>query len=208
MRPWTRELPPYLTGSDDLFKDETCTCGKYNYLQNILSKDEHLKDFENWKRDNYYDIIKPKPVVTGSFLPVEFISSGYKVDPNESVSLKIRIDGEDHIKIVCTFTCLYGDVIPSDSFYDTSSEESAPIQSKNIETTIGNFNSAKIKYVPNTYDARKLEDIVHLKITGATMEFEISFPVTIHRSKIPVLIYRPSSDIVKRVTVVTKTFLR
>ena len=77
-----------------------------------------------------------------------------------------------------------------------------------IEMTVNQFNNAAFSYVPNTYDARKLEDIVHLYVIGAELDFEISFPVSIERLKMPVLTHRPLSNIDKRVTIVTKTFLR
>ena len=201
LRPWSRKIPPLLTPPENLFKDNTCACGKYDYSKTVSNKGEHLKDFENWKRDNYYDIVKPEAILTKSFLPVEFVSSGYKVEPDESVSLKIRIDAEDDIKIFCTFSTRYGDIIPSDSY-------SAPIQSRTMEMTVAGFNGAMLRYIPNTYDARKLEDLVQLKVTGSELDFEISFPVTIERMKMPVMNHRPTLDIAKRVTIVTKTFLR
>ena len=73
--------------------------------------------------------------------------------------------------------------------------------------TIEEFNLSKFKYVPNTYDSRKLEDLVTMKTSG-NIEVEISFPVTIERAKMPVLVHRTSNVITDRVTVITKTFLR
>ena len=66
---------------------------------------------------------------------------------------------------------------------------------------------ADARYIPTSYDARKLEDIVTFEVCG-DVEFSIAFPVTIERTRMPVLSQRLSSLAIDRVTVITKTFLR
>ncbi|CAG5112056.1 Oidioi.mRNA.OKI2018_I69.chr2.g6312.t1.cds [Oikopleura dioica] len=75
--------------------------------------------------------------------------------------------------------------------------------------TVGEFNAAlqQTTYIPEAYDGRKLEDVVTLEVVG-DINFRIQFPVTIERTKLPVLTQRKSNSIKDRVTVITKTYLR
>ena len=94
-----------------------------------------------WKRDNYFEQNKPPPTFAKSHLPVSYVTSGYEIDPTESVKLQIFVVGDPASHVTGRFSCNFGEI-------------SWPVKGK---TTVGRINKAlKVfaVYTPTTYDAR------------------------------------------------------
>lgn len=68
----------------------------------------------------------------------------------------------------------------------------------------------EFNYYVNHFDARRLRDIITVKVTRIATgeEFEAKFPVDISRPEMPVLSVRDGDSFAEKVTIVTKTFMR
>ncbi|CAG5096369.1 Oidioi.mRNA.OKI2018_I69.XSR.g14585.t1.cds [Oikopleura dioica] len=203
LRPWSRKIPDIFATKKN--EHENCECGKERFTGH--RSEVHLHDHRLWERDNFFQIAKPAVLMTPSNLPVEFVSSGYKVQPFESVKLKIKITDSPTKEINAKFSSYFGIIdCPLFSTFEIQDEHHSTFNQK---ITVEDFNAKlqETKYIPQIYDGRKLEDIVTLEVTGE-VSFKIRFPVTIERTKIPVLTQRKTEAIIDRVTVITKTYLR
>ena len=87
LRPWSRKIPDIFSTKRN--EHEVCECGEERFTGH--RSEVHIHDHALWERDNFFQIAKPAVLLTSSNLPVEFVSSGYKVQPFESVKLKIKI---------------------------------------------------------------------------------------------------------------------
>ena len=104
-----------------------------------------------WKRDNYFEQNKPLPTFAKSHLPVSYITSGYEIDPTESVKLQIFVDGDPDSYVTGKFSCNFGII-------------SWPVKGK---TTVGRINKAlKVfaLYTPTTYDARNDSNLLNIAV--------------------------------------------
>ncbi|CAG5077043.1 Oidioi.mRNA.OKI2018_I69.PAR.g8618.t1.cds [Oikopleura dioica] len=155
----------------------------------------------NLQRDFYYELNKPPPTTCKPKIPVEYVSSGYQVEPNESAKLEIKIisQNDPEIRISGKFEAKFGEV--------KLSKLPRNLDVRNLTVEEMNAGLAGAWYHPTKYDARKLVDIVKFTVEG-DLNFTIEFPITIHWSKLPVLNHRTSDAVEDRVTVLTKTYLR
>jgi len=118
-----------------------------------------------WKRDNYFEQSKPPPTFAKSHLPVSYITSGYEIDPTESVKLQIFVVGNPDRYVTGKFSCNFGKI-------------SWPFKSK---TTVGRMNKAlKVfaLYTPTTYDARNDSNLFYFIILTVVFHFKAVFWVT------------------------------
>ena len=146
LKGWDRKIPEEYRHVENLYDKHFCECswgGKFNFteLANQTHLPVHKKDLELWKRDNYFDQNKPPPTFAKSHLPVSYITSGYEIDPTESVKLQIFVVGSPDIYVTGNFSCNFGEI----SWPETG------------KTTVGKMNDALevfAVYTPTTYDAR------------------------------------------------------
>ena len=77
LRPWSREIPEIFNE----IEGGTCECGKDGFTARRPARGlrEHLDDVKLWERDHYFEIAKPPLLLTTGNIPVEYASSGYKV---------------------------------------------------------------------------------------------------------------------------------
>jgi len=156
LKGWDRKIPEAYGRVEELYEKKSCECswgGKFNFteLANQTHLPLHKMDLELWKRDNYFDQSKPPPTFAKSHLPVSYITSGYEIDPTESVKLQIFVSG-DPIKFVTgNFSCNFGEI----SWPETG------------KTTVGRMNDALevfAVYRPTTYDARNDSKLVNIAL--------------------------------------------
>jgi hypothetical protein len=110
-----------------------------------------------WKRDNYFQQSKPPPTFAKSNLPVSYITSGYEIDPTESVKLQIFVDGNPDSYVTGKFSCNFGII-------------SWPVKGK---TTVGRMNKAlKVfaLYTPTTYDARNDSNLLNIAVFNSLLK--------------------------------------
>ena len=100
----------------------------------------------NLLRDFYYDLNKPPPTTCQPKIPVEYVSSGYQVEPNESVKLEIKIMEDADIRISGKFEAKYGEV--------TLSKLPRNLDVRNLTVEEMNAGLAGAWYHPTKYDAR------------------------------------------------------
>ena len=110
-----------------------------------------------WKRDNYFEQNKPPPTFAKSHLPVSYITSGYEIDPTESVKLQIFVVGNPDSYVTGKFSCNFGKI-------------SWPVKSK---ITVGRMNKAlKVfaVYTPTTYDARNDSNLLNIAVLNSYLK--------------------------------------
>ena len=80
LRPWSRTIPkPFKTAN---YIEKMCECGDYRYSGK--TSEEHNLDHSLWERDHFFEISKPPVLKSKPNLPVEFVTSGYKVQEKDS----------------------------------------------------------------------------------------------------------------------------
>ena len=94
-----------------------------------------------WKRDNYFEQNKPPPTFAKSHLPVSYVTSGYEIDPTESVKLQIFVVGDPARHVSGRFSCNFGEI-------------SWPVKGKTTVATMNKALKVFAVYTPTTYDAR------------------------------------------------------
>ena len=147
LKGWNRIIPETYPKAEDMYKGKICKCdfaGKsfdFVKMSKKENKDKHLEDFELWKRDFYFEINKPPIIISKSNLPVEYVSSGYEIEPIESVELKIKIVADPEKKVSGRFTAHFGEVR-----WTGDGEMAVFEMNKALE---------KARYYPKFYDARK-----------------------------------------------------
>jgi len=156
LKGWDRTIPEAYERLEDLYEEEVCECswgGKYNFngVSNQTHVPIHKKDMELWKRDNFFDQNKPPPTFAKSHLPVSYITSGYEIDPTESVKLQIFVAGDPDKYVTANFSCNFGEI-------------SWPEKGK---TTVGRVNDALevfALYTPTKYDARNDSNLFYFAL--------------------------------------------
>ncbi|CAG5103038.1 Oidioi.mRNA.OKI2018_I69.chr1.g584.t1.cds [Oikopleura dioica] len=191
------------------------------------------QQFEQYKNFNLHEQMAYPLLKRGPFNPIEIPSFGIHMEHLEALNLPIQIhlpkDEKIKIDLQCSY-CQFG--IVKNNFFKDFTEKNFNFLSRNflkmqfwdkmqyqprsyprdIVRTVEETNELLkiINYYVTLFDARRLRDIVTVKITRTASgeEFEAKFPVDIHRPEMPILSVRDGDSFAERVTIVTKTFMR
>ena len=142
--------------------------------------------------------------------PIEFVSSGYEIEPDEEFTPFIRTHcGTGRVRI--QLQSFFGKF-----FLSRENERSYP--ASNLEKTADSDEElAKIletlRYSTFIFDGKTLQDFVQVTVTcndqtSQSTSHLAMFPILIRRRPIPQLFPAKTASLNDRLTIVTKTFLR
>ena len=143
-----------------------------------------------------------------SSVPIQYISSGIKIDPDDRITPLMKIIGAPSANIQFELISYFGafDIVSSVPVEDLG-ERNGPVFTKftMAEKTVQEVNHilSSFVYTVRIYDAKPIIDYVKLRTWG-DINAEVNYPIEIVRKPMPVMTFRENDRLIDKVTIVTK----
>lgn len=208
---WDLELPEIFTNQNQVYSQFTCDCPEQSSTNRFTDVDSKLRkfreeDMKQFIKTNYFEQAKMPLVISKANSPIEFVSAGYDIEPDEEFSPYIVIHCDTKEEIEVRLESYFGQFKVADGKRKKFWIE---LKSQNVQEM--NILLQRLRYTPFIYDGRPYMDYIRVKLTCDPGETSSALmPVSIRRRPLPFLTFRQSvlENIDQRVTIVTKSFLR
>jgi hypothetical protein len=48
-------------------------------------------DYDNWRRNNFHQLVDPRLLISAAHNPLEYVASGYEISPFDSLNIHMKL---------------------------------------------------------------------------------------------------------------------
>ncbi|CBY30880.1 unnamed protein product [Oikopleura dioica] len=206
---WDLQLPPFYEKAADVYSQFNCSCenpSKNNFpipSQELVHR--RKSDLLRFVKSNYFLQAKMPLILQKPNQPLEYVSSGYEIEPDEEFTPYLRTYCGSESTVTVKLESFFG------AFYFGTDRKNAASTVIKTESSDKNLNLllASLRYTTFIFDGVNMQDYVQITvICNHSTQHKAFFPVLIRRRPAPQLFLSKSESVNDKLTIVTKTYLR
>ncbi|CBY16208.1 unnamed protein product [Oikopleura dioica] len=160
---WDKSVPSEYESVENLYSEEKCDCGggfQYSEKSTVDFNQTTIRrnnDFKSYMKNHIFDYVKSPLHVNGANTPIEFVSAGYEIAPDEIFSPHVVIKLPESTIVELILETTVGDFLIDGEPIDLKKDRKISVQKANKFLE-------KIQYKSRFYDARAIKDIVKISV--------------------------------------------